>query len=272
MDFLNKQIYTTNGIPKIKATIVFSNGQSVSEYINDNLNIYIDYHKPQFIQTATKVTRNWNVSGKAILNIQGKYFNGDVGTEPEGSQSGAYKPTIKYRYWKSNDTEPSTYTTISDTDITINDGYFYVTNYDIGAETGANRIDPSYSYKVRVYVEDKFVAVSSTISDTTICDLTKGDPVWTEYADRVEFDKIVAGNIDFGSTSITPTANTPTKKTINFNKTFSTTPIVIATAESAVIGDTVKGVSVANITETGCDIYIYRTNNTTTNVNWIAMC
>jgi len=98
------------------------------------------------------------------------------------------------------------------------------------------------------------------------------EEVYTNISiDGVTTPKIDAGNMDFGVVSITPVANTPTSESITFNKTFTSPPMVLATPESSVIGTTVRGVSVANITETGCDIYIYRTNNTATNVYWFAI-
>ena len=289
MDFTNKTIGTkSNGKPSLMATIYITSN-TIQEYIDDTNMIYIDYHKPQFIQTQTTVTRNWQESGKATLNIVGRFFNDVVGNVNQG---GSYKPTVKYKVWKTGTTEPSSYITISSSNITIDGSYFYINDYSIGSSNplSTDYLNPSYSYKVKAYVEDTFVAVSSGISDTVECDLIKGDPIWTEYADRVDFDKITinkgtteinntgintnkitAGNIDCGVESITPTANTPTSKHVDFNKTFSSIPKIVVSPESAVIGGALKGVSYANVTTTGFDIYIYRTNTTSTNVSWIAI-
>ena len=275
VDFTNKEIVTTiqSGItrPTISAQINFTDGSVITEQIWRNTYTFINYQKPQFVPTTTTVRRNGLISGKVLLNIEGTYFNGEIGNVNQG---GTYKPTIKYKFWKKEDTEPATYNyTIPSTSIDVNNGIFSVTNYEIGNDdtSAANYFNPSYSYKVKLYVEDTFIAISSSMSNEVEKDLTNGEPIWTEYADRVEFKKIVAGNIDCGSVSITPTANTPTSESVTFNKTFASPPIVIATAESSVIGSVVRGVSVANVTTTGCDIYIYRTNNTSTNVNWIAI-
>lgn len=74
-----------------------------------------------------------------------------------------------------------------------------------------------------------------------------------------------------GMVTIVPVANTPTKATVTFPTAYSSPPHVVATGESAVIGSQLQGVSVANITNTTVDIYIYRTNTNSTNVHWIAM-
>lgn len=74
-----------------------------------------------------------------------------------------------------------------------------------------------------------------------------------------------------GMVAIVPVANTPTKVTVTFPTAYSSPPHVVACGESAVIGSQLQGVSVANITNTTVDIYLYRTNTNSTNVHWIAM-
>lgn len=82
---------------------------------------------------------------------------------------------------------------------------------------------------------------------------------------------LTAGNIDHGSVSITPTANTPTSKTVSFNKTFSSTPNVIISAETSVPYSTVRGCGATNISTTGFTAWVYRTNTTATVLHWIAI-
>jgi hypothetical protein len=83
--------------------------------------------------------------------------------------------------------------------------------------------------------------------------------------------KIAGQPIQSGSVSITPVASTPTKVTVTFPTPYTSPPHVVATGESAVVGSQLQGVSVANITNTTVDIYIYRTNTNATTVHWIAM-
>jgi hypothetical protein len=83
--------------------------------------------------------------------------------------------------------------------------------------------------------------------------------------------KINGQPLQSGSVTIVPVANTPTKVTVTFPTPYSSPPHVVATGESAVPGSQMQTVSVANITSTTVDIYLYRTNTTSTNIHWIAM-
>lgn len=88
---------------------------------------------------------------------------------------------------------------------------------------------------------------------------------------NVTVDNIVAGNMDCGSELIEPTANAVTSVDVVFNKTFSSPPQVVVTPVTGGPFTYVKGCSVSNITTTGFKINLYRTDTTTTSVNWIAM-
>lgn len=74
-----------------------------------------------------------------------------------------------------------------------------------------------------------------------------------------------------GNTTVTPKANTPTSVNVKIPYGwFWRTPNIVATADSAVIGDAIKGVSVDEVTTTGFRLWVHRTNNTPTKVYWIA--
>jgi hypothetical protein len=73
-----------------------------------------------------------------------------------------------------------------------------------------------------------------------------------------------------GKSSVTPIPNTPTSVAVTFDVPFKVVPRVVATASTTVPGSTVIEVSVGNVTVDGFDLFIYRTNSTATNVNWIA--
>jgi hypothetical protein len=75
----------------------------------------------------------------------------------------------------------------------------------------------------------------------------------------------------WGRVVIIPVADTPTKATITFPKAFKTIPNVQTTPVTAVPGTKVTGTSATNITTTGCDVYITRTNDTETGVSWFAI-
>lgn len=77
---------------------------------------------------------------------------------------------------------------------------------------------------------------------------------------------------DCGKVSITPSAaNTPTGKAITFNTSFSSTPVVVTSADSSVPGTTVLGTGASGKSKTGCTVYVTRKNTTNTNIEWIAM-
>lgn len=73
-----------------------------------------------------------------------------------------------------------------------------------------------------------------------------------------------------GFVNVTPVADTPTKAHVTFPQAYAETPTVVVSGVSAVIGSTLKGVSVQNISTTGFDVYVNRTNATETAVMWIA--
>lgn len=74
----------------------------------------------------------------------------------------------------------------------------------------------------------------------------------------------------YGQTQIVPVPNVPTKTTITFPRPFSVAPIVLVTPYTSVPGTTVLGVGAYDITATGFELYLTRTNTTTTLLNWAA--
>ena len=172
----------------IKAQIIDS--FDTAGYSSDDLYDYIQYNKITLIETSTTTKRNGQTSGKVRLNVKGIYFNGDVGS---AVQSGEYKPIIKYKFWKLNDEEPTTFDyQIPIENITISDGTYSVSNYEIGTtdETQPNYFNPDYAYRVKIYVEDNFTTYESQEKSIPV-----GEATWTEYKDRVDFKKItIKGN------------------------------------------------------------------------------
>ena len=73
------------------------------------------------------------------------------------------------------------------------------------------------------------------------------------------------------TTSIVPVANERTTVNVKFDRQFTSKPVVTATVVSTVIGTTLLECGVSNVTTTGFDITILRTNATATSVNWIAV-
>lgn len=176
LDFTNKTLYMTANVIPIKATIsdnYNSTGETTVNYSN-----YIPYIKPTIIATTTTVKRNGQLSGKALLNFNATYYNGTVGSTNN-------VPTIKYRFWEKDTTEPSSWITIN-SGITINDNNISVSNYEIGSDnpSASNYFDFQKAYNVRIWFEDVF------LNDSTLKTIPLGQPVWSEYKDKVDFAKI----------------------------------------------------------------------------------
>lgn len=84
----------------------------------------------------------------------------------------------------------------------------------------------------------------------------------------IDHSMLQCGSITFKATDIIP--NDQTKLSIEFDFPYSSPPVVVTEVHTTAIGDTVMGTSVYNVTTTGADIYLYRTNSTATVVSWIA--
>lgn len=87
-----------------------------------------------------------------------------------------------------------------------------------------------------------------------------------------EFDSALRGiAIQYGRVSITPVANTPTMKHVQFPRAFAGQPCVVVTPITSVPGTNVLGVGATNNTNDGFDAYVTRTNTTETILAWIAI-
>lgn len=76
-------------------------------------------------------------------------------------------------------------------------------------------------------------------------------------------------NIQGGKMTITPVANAVTQKTVTFATAFENVPYVVACPQSAAPQNVSVGVD--QITTTGFRISIYRTNTTSTVIQWHAI-
>ena len=198
----NPFISTSFDINKDSGT---NNKVTVYGYIEDSLGAigksnstrydFIEYIETSLNESTTRV--NGQLSGRAKLNIKGSFFNGIIGTI---NQSGNYKPTIKYKYWKLNDQEPETFDNIISADnITISNNTFTVNDLEIGSsdETASNYFNPDYAYRVKIYVEDNFTSYTSQEKPIPV-----GEATWTEYKDRVDFKKITIKGKDISENQI----------------------------------------------------------------------
>lgn len=99
--------------------------------------------------------------------------------------------------------------------------------------------------------------------------ITSGDVTHANHSGRVLFSNGLL--IQWGRESITPVANTPTKKDVTFAVAYTDTPVVITTPQTAVPGTVVTGSAAASITATGFDCYVTRTGTTATSIGWLAV-
>ena len=164
---------------------------------------YIQYSKVNLIETSTTAKRNGQTSGKVKLNVSGNFFNGIVGNIDQTS----YKPIVKYKFWKLNDPEPTTYGYVVASDaITVENDKFNVDGFEIGSsdEKATNYFNPDLAYRVRVYIEDNFTSYESEPKPIPV-----GEATWTEYKDRVDFKNATIKGAKVSSSIVSPT--TPTK-------------------------------------------------------------
>lgn len=186
IDYSTKELVTWQETGKVpmRAQVLDNmggNGYSSSAY-DPALYDYIPYLKISLNETTTTARRNGQTSGRVKLSINGTFYNGSVGNVTQT------KPTIKYKYWSVNDTEPTTFdNTIPSDNVIISNNTFSVSDYEIGSidETASNFFDPENAYRVKVYVEDNFTSYSSQEKQIPV-----GDATWSEYKDRVDFKKI----------------------------------------------------------------------------------
>lgn len=151
-------------------------------YSNSIVYDYVDYNSVNLVETATTVKRDGQTSGKVKLNIDGTFYNGTIGDVTQT------KPTIKYKFWKLGDTEPTTFNNIISSDnISVNENKFVVSNYEIGStnETASNYFNPNNAYRIKIFVQDNFTTYTSNEKSVPI-----GEATWSEYKDRVDFKKI----------------------------------------------------------------------------------
>lgn len=151
------------------------------------------FHTIPYIKVTMDAStkRVGQTSGQVSISCEGKYYNGDVGNVPQG---GTYKPVVKYKFWRYGTTEPQTYAyTVNPSNVTISDGTYRVSGLNIGStdEHASNYFNPKFAYRVKIQVNDNFT--TQTSGDMSI---PVGEPVWTEYKDRVDFKKLTIQGVE----------------------------------------------------------------------------
>lgn len=193
---INNNLNLCVSVADDKNTVSYYSNVSGSTQTRQGLDsyAYVPYIIPTF-NSSSNAKRDGQLTGKVRLNITGTYYNGEIGSgSSKVNQGGTYKPTIKYKFWKVGESQPSTYAyTIPTSSITTSNGTFTISNYQIGSadEQAPNYFNPSYSYRVKIYIQDTFKS-----SETPELSIPVGEAVWTEYKDRVDFKKLTIQNVE----------------------------------------------------------------------------
>lgn len=157
--------------------------------VNDSLGGYstkmfdfsvIKYTRPTIEKTSTTIKRKTGngtvlTDNKVLLNFVGTCYKGN---DVIGNNN---KPTVQYKIWNTTEPNYSTLTTPNSANVSIKD-------YEI-----SNIIYTStYNYKIKIY--DVFTTTETTIN-LKEDKVPTGVSVWTEYKDRVDFEKITIKNL-----------------------------------------------------------------------------
>lgn len=252
LDFSTLSLDKTNDKINIKYALRDSLGSQT--LTDDILYTNIPYTKINFTNNTTIAKRIGQLSGKVGLNINGIIYNSVIGNVDQTS----YKPTIKYTFWeygtysltsditfKANKiyytydgsdyieatvTEGASVTsntyyvfgsdtysyTIPSENISSSNNIFSVSNYNIGSTntSDSNYFDPEKAYRIKIYVEDNF-----TNAESAELQIAKGYAVWSEYSDRVDFDRLTRKGNDLlgGKVLYEGNDSTPTEKSITLS-------------------------------------------------------
>lgn len=188
IDLRNTTLRKNNDNTKIPLRAFVKDSFITQGISSETLYDYITFTPISLTETNTIAKRDGQISGKVNLNINGTYFNGTIGNVSQAT----YKPVIKYKFWRIDETEPSTYDyTIPSSNVTISNGTFSVINYNIGStiESATNYFNPNYAYRVKVKVDDNFSTYYSVEKSIPV-----GEATWTEYIDHVNFKAITIKN------------------------------------------------------------------------------
>ena len=143
----------------------------------------IKYTRPTIEKTSTTIKRK---TGNGTVLTDNKVLLNFVGTCYKGNDviGNANKPTVQYKIWNTTEPNYSTLTTPNSANVSIKD-------YEI-----SNILYTStYNYKIKIY--DVFTT-TETIINVKSDKVPTGVSVWTEYKDRVDFEKItINGNNPF---------------------------------------------------------------------------
>lgn len=137
----------------------------------------IPYTKPTLERTSTTIKRKSGngtnlTDNKANLNLKATFYKGNdvVGNNNSITQIG-------YKIWATDESEPTNYTPLTPT---ISGGNITITDFEI------SNVLFTKVYNYKIIVTDNY-GYSDEITDGRI---STGQPLWTEYKDRVDFLKL----------------------------------------------------------------------------------
>lgn len=216
--------------------------------------------------TCNMDNTNPTVDGKMSLQLSGNYFNGSFGATNNTL-------TLQYRY-KINDGAYGSWINVTPT-ISSNT---YNATVNI---TGLNYQD-IYTYQARAI--DKINTSGISTEEKRVKSLPvyewgendfqfhvdaydkNGNKLGTEMTAENQTAVCVSGKElkETGWISITPVANTPTSAKVTFKRTYKKVPTIILSVASSVPGTQVLGYGQSGISTTGVNLYVTRTNTTST--------
>lgn len=171
--FMNNTIQMTQFVYDSKSA---SSSDDIKVLINNTpsvLNI-IDYTKPTLEKTSTNIKRKSGngtnlTDNKATINVKGLIYKGSdvIGNNNSVKQLG-------YKIWERDATEPSSYTSL--TPIVDTNGNVTINSLEV------SNINFIKVYKYKIILKDNY-NYTYEIEDT----IPTGQPIFTEYKDRVSF-------------------------------------------------------------------------------------
>ena len=171
--------YDSGNNVNVVASVTDSFGATSSYSVLRN---FIPYQKPNIITTRSSVKRAGQITGKANLNLEGTFFNGNIRTVTNTI-------SLSYKYWVIGGTEPEEYFAIPTDAYTIDNNNFSMYNWGISKNNvEIEDLDKSKAYNFKIKVVD---SLNSSYEVTLVC--SKGEWLMAKFKDRVDFQKITIG-------------------------------------------------------------------------------
>lgn len=143
------------------------------------------YEDPKIIPTSSYIKRAGQATGEANLTLIGSYYNGTIGTTQNTL-------TLKFDYWKSEDTEPITFRyTIPMNENTGTGNNVEFINWKLNdGNNDIDDLDPNYSYFIGISITDNKTNYMGIYKFT----LPKGAWLMAKFPNRVDFARLTVQN------------------------------------------------------------------------------